>query len=213
MLAYSAVAHAGYVGLAVLAGGEAGMRAAGLYLLAYTLTTLVAFAVLLSLMDDADHGDRLERLAGLGRRRPWLAAALGVAMLSLAGFPPFAGFVGKVVVVQAAIAAGHVALAVLAIATSVVAVVFYARVVTTMYLRDPDAHPLPARPVGARTAAVLALGVAAVLLLGLFPGGWLDLVASTPWLAAFCPEARGRRGSHRPLAARRGGNLHGWTRT
>jgi len=184
MLAYSAVAHAGYVGLAVLAGGEAGMRAAGLYLLAYTLTTLVAFAVLLSLMDDADHGDRLERLAGLGRRRPWLAAALGAAMLSLAGFPPFAGFVGKVVVFQAAIAAGHVALAVLAIATSVVAVVYYARVVTTMYLRDPDGHPASARRVGARTATVLAVGVSGVLLLGLFPGGWLDLVASTPWLAA-----------------------------
>jgi NADH-quinone oxidoreductase subunit N len=184
MLAYSAVAHAGYVGLAVLAGGEAGMRAAGFYLLAYTLTTLAAFAVLLSLMDDDDRGDRIERLAGLGRRRPWLAAALGLSMLSLAGFPPFAGFVAKVVVFQAAIAAGHVSLAVLAIITSVVAVVFYARVVTTMYLRDPDAHALPARPIGGRTATVLALGIAGVVLLGLFPGGWFDLVASTPWLAA-----------------------------
>jgi NADH-quinone oxidoreductase subunit N len=184
MLAYSAVAHAGYVGLAVLAGGEAGMRAAGFYLLAYTLTTLAAFAVLLSLMDDDDRGDRFERLAGLGRRRPWLAAALGLTMLSLAGFPPLAGFVAKVVVFQAAIAAGHVALAVLAIATSVVAVVFYARVVTTMYLRDPDSHAVTARPVGGKTAAVLALGIAGVVLLGLFPGGWFDLVASTPWLAA-----------------------------
>ncbi|MDA0699597.1 MAG: NADH-quinone oxidoreductase subunit N [bacterium] len=184
MLAYSAVAHAGYVGLAVLAGGEAGMRAAGFYLLAYTLTTLAAFAVLLSLMDDDDRGDRLERLAGLGRRRPWLAAALSMAMLSLAGFPPFAGFIGKVAVFQAAIAAGHVALAVLAIGTSVVAVVFYARVVTTMYLRDPDSHALPARRVGHRTAAVLTVGVVGMLLLGLFPGGWFDLVASTPWLAA-----------------------------
>jgi NADH-quinone oxidoreductase subunit N len=183
MLAYSAVAHAGYVGLAVLAGGEAGMRAAGFYLLAYTLTTLAAFAVLLTLMDDDDRGDRLERLAGLGRRRPWMAAALGLTMLSLAGFPPLAGFVGKLVVFQAAIAAGHVALAVLAIVTSVVAVVFYARVVTTMYLRESDGHALPARPIGAKTATVLALTVAGIVWLGLFPGGWFDLVARSPWVA------------------------------
>ena len=184
MLAYSAVAHAGYVGLAVLAGGEDGVRAAAFYLLAYTLTSVAAFAVLLSLMDDDDRGDRLERFAGLGRRRPWLAAGMAVTMLSLAGFPPFAGFIGKVLVFQAAIAAGHAALAVLGIATSVVAVVFYARVVTTMYLREPDAHAAPARPVGRRTATVLALGVIGTLVFGLFPGGWLDLVARAPWLAS-----------------------------
>jgi NADH-quinone oxidoreductase subunit N len=105
-------------------------------------------------------------------------------MLSLAGFPPFAGFIGKVLVFQAAIAAGHAALAVLGIATSVVAVVFYARVVTTMYLREPDAHTAPSRPVGRRTATVLALGVIGTVVFGLFPGGWLDLVARAPWLAS-----------------------------
>ena len=108
MLAYSAVAHAGYVGLAVLAGGAGRpARPRPTYLLTYTFTSVAAFAVLLSLMDDDDRGDRIERLAGLGRRRPWLAAALAVVMLSLAGFPPFAGFIGKAVVFQAAIAAGH----------------------------------------------------------------------------------------------------------
>jgi len=184
MLAYSAVAHAGYVGLAVLVGGAAGIQAASYYLLTYTFTSVAAFAVLLSLMDDDDRGDRLERLAGLGRRRPWLAAALAVVMLSLAGFPPFAGFVGKAVVFQAAIAAGHASLAVLGIATAVVAVVFYARVVMTMYLREPDAHTPATRPVRRRTAVVMALGVAATLVLGVFPGLWLDWIARAPWWSA-----------------------------
>lgn len=184
MLAYSAVAHAGYVGLAVLAGGREGTAAAAFYLLAYTVTTIVAFAVLLSIMNDDDRGDRLERLEGLGRRRPWLAAALAVAMLSLAGFPPFAGFIGKLMVFQAAIAAGHASLAVIGIATAVVAVAVYARVVVAMYLRDPDAHAIPARPLGRRTLAVLTLGVVGIVALGLFPGGWLDLVARTPWWVA-----------------------------
>ena len=184
LLAYSAVAHAGYLGLAVLAGGRDGVGAASYYLLAYTLTNLAAFAVLLALMDADDRGDRLERFAGLGHRRPWLAAGLAIAMLSLAGFPPFAGFLAKALVFQAAIAAGHTALAVLGIVTAIVAVFFYARVVTTMYMQAPDAHTPEPRPVGRRTAVVLAVGIAGTVLLGLFPGAWLDLVASTPWWGA-----------------------------
>jgi NADH-quinone oxidoreductase subunit N len=181
LLAYSAVAHAGYVGLAVLAGGDAGLRAAAFYLLAYTFTGLLAFAALLALLGDDDRGDRLERLAGLGRRRPLLAVALAVALGSLAGFPPFAGFVAKVVVFQAAIAAGHVALAVLGIVTSVVAVFYYARVALSMFLVDSAVARVPARerpPLGRRAAAALALALAGVLLLGLFPGGWLAAFAA-----------------------------------
>ena len=179
MLAYSAVAHAGYVGLAVLAGGADGARAAATYLLAYTFVNLLAFAVLTTLMGDDDQGDRLERLAGLGRRHPWLAAALALSMVGLAGFPPLAGFVGKVAVFQAAIAAGHVPLAVLGIVTSVVAVVYYGRVVVTLYLRDPD-HHAATRHGAPRTSAALALLAAGTVLLGLFPGWWLDLLARVP---------------------------------
>jgi len=170
MLAYSAVAHAGYLGLAVLAGGDLGMRAAGFYLFAYTLTTLMAFAVLLSLMGDDDGGDQLEGLAGLGRRRPWLAGGLALAMLSLAGFPPTAGFIGKILVFGAAIGQGYVALAVLAIITSVVAIVFYTRVVLSMFLGEGDGSRLPLRRVGVRTAAVLALGALGTIVFGLLPG-------------------------------------------
>jgi NADH-quinone oxidoreductase subunit N len=173
LLAYSAVAHAGYLGLAVLAGGDEGVRAAAFYLLAYAFTGLLAFGALLALMDDDDRGDRLERLAGLGRRRPLLAVALAVALASLAGFPPFAGFIGKVVVFQAAIAAGHVALAVVGIVTSVVAVFYYARVVLGMFLHEGSAVAAPRPPLGRRAAAAIALALAGVLALGLYPGGWL----------------------------------------
>ncbi len=181
MLAYSAVAHAGYVGLAVLAGGPGGARAAAVYLLAYTVTNVVAFGVLLAVMDDDDRGDRLDRLAGMGYSRPWLAALLSLAMLGLSGFPPFAGFIGKVAVFQAVIAAGYMPLAVLGIATSVVAVVFYGRVVIALYLRDND-HPLVRRPVPASAGVALAIAAAGVVLLGLFPGWWLDLLARAPML-------------------------------
>ena len=178
MLAYSAVAHAGYLGLAVLAVSDTGMAAAGFYLAAYTLMSVGAFAVLTQIMDDDDRGDSIERFAGLGRSRPWLAAAMAVCLLSLAGIPPLAGFIGKVLVIQAAIGAGHAALAVLAIATSVVAVVYYARVVVAMYFRDPDggAARAPERPTARPVAVVLAIAVVGTLVLGLVPGLWYTLL-------------------------------------
>jgi len=102
---------------------------------------------------------------------------MAVSLLSLAGIPPLAGFVGKVLVIQAAIATGHAALAVLAIVTSVVAVVYYARVVVAMYVRDPSGA---ARTPERRTARPLgiALGIAVVgtIVLGLVPGLWYGLV-------------------------------------
>ncbi len=186
MLAYSAVAHAGYLGLAVVAAGADGMAAAGFYLAAYTLMTAGAFAVLTQVMDDDDRGDTIEHFAGLGRRRPWLAAAMAVCLLSLAGIPPFAGFIGKVLVIQAAITAGHVVLAVLAVVTSVVAVVYYARVVVAMYFREQSsAARLPERP--ASRSVDVAIGIAAVgtLLLGLLPGLWYTLLEQGQNLLVF----------------------------
>lgn len=175
LLAYSAVAHAGYVGLALLAGPD-GMGAAAGYLLAYTVANVAAFAVLLRVVGDDDRGDQLARFAGLAKRRPFLAACMALAMFSLAGFPPTVGFVAKLSVFQAAIAAGWWPLALLGILTSVLAVVFYARVVLTMYQREPDGPaPLASRP-AAGTVLTLALASSAVLLLGLFPAWWMGLI-------------------------------------
>ena len=174
MLAYSSVAHAGYLGLAVLAAGTVGLRAAGWYLLAYTLMTAGAFAVLTLIADRSDRGDHLERFAGLGRTRPGLALAFTIFLLSLTGIPPLAGFTGKLLVFQAAIVAGYAPLAVVGILTSVVAAVYYFRVIAYMYFREPEYEPIGA---GGRVT-VLAVGIAAAgtVLLGILPGWWYGLL-------------------------------------
>ena len=174
MLAYSAVAHAGYLGLAVLAAGTVGTRAVVWYLTAYTLMNAGAFAVLTLIGDKNDHGDDLERFAGLGRKRPWLAATMTLFMLSLAGIPPLAGFTGKILVFGAAIEAGYITLAIIAIITSVVAVFYYFRVIGAMYFREPEYEP----PRFFSGATNLAIGVAALgtVLLGILPGWWYGLL-------------------------------------
>ncbi len=174
MLAYSAVAHAGYLGLAVLSADHGGLRAGIWYLTAYTLMNIGAFAVLTFITDGDDRGDDIERFAGLGRRRPWLAFAMTLFLLSLGGIPPLAGFTGKILVFQSAIASGYVWLAVLGIITSIVALVYYFRVVAAMYFREPE-REMPSYRSG---AAALAIGVGAVgtALLGLFPGWWYALL-------------------------------------
>ena len=174
MLAYSAVAHAGYLGLAVLAADTVGMQAAIWYLTAYAFMNAGAFAILTLLSDKNDHGDDIERFAGLGRTRPYLAAAMTVFLLSLAGIPLLAGFVGKILVFQAAISAGYIGLAVLGIITSIVAVVYYVRPVMMMYFRDAEYET----PAYRSLATNIAIGVAVfmTLLLGIFPGWWYGLL-------------------------------------
>lgn len=174
MLAYSAVAHAGYLGLAVLGVGFGGVQAAMWYLMAYALMNAGAFAVLTLLSDRFDHGDDLERFAGLGKTRPWLAAAMALFMLSLAGIPPLAGFAGKIMVFGAALEAGHYLLATIGIATSVVAAAYYFRIVTFMYFREP-AYETP-RFDSSFTGAAVALAAAGTVLFGLFPGWWYGLL-------------------------------------
>ncbi|MEX2536920.1 MAG: NADH-quinone oxidoreductase subunit N [Trueperaceae bacterium] len=174
MLAYSAVAHAGYLGLAVLAVDAGGMRAGMWYLLAYTLMTAGAFAVLTLMSDRLDHGDDLERFAGLSRTRPMLAAAMAVFMLSLAGIPPLAGFAGKVMVFGAVLEAGHFTLAVIGILTSVVAAAYYFRVIAFMYFREPAFTAQGFH--SASTGAAVAVAAAGTVLLGLFPGWWYGLL-------------------------------------
>ena len=176
MLAYSAVAHAGYLGMAVLAADSGGVRAGAWYLLAYTLMNLGAFAVLTLTSDSNDRGDDLERFSGLGRRRPWLAFAMTLFLLSLGGIPPLAGFTGKILVFQAVIEAGYVWLAVLGILTSVVALVYYFRLVGIMYFREPE-HALPSYRSPAAALAIAA-AVAGTVLLGVFPGWWYALLGT-----------------------------------
>lgn len=182
MLAYSSVAHAGYLGLAVLATDHGGVAAAAFYLTAYAFMNSGAFAVLSLVTDANDHGDDLERFAGLGRRRPWLAATMTLFMLSLGGIPFLGGFTGKVLVFQAAVDAGYLWLALLGIATSIVALVYYFRVVGYMYFRE-SAYEVPAFRSSAAWVAIVVAAVGTILL-GVYPGWWHTLLAQGPRLLA-----------------------------
>jgi NADH-quinone oxidoreductase subunit N len=172
MLAYSAIGHAGYLGLALLNADGTGMNAAAWYLMAYTLMNAGAFAVLTLLTDKNDYGDTIERFAGLGKTKPFLAASLTIFLLSLAGIPLLAGFVGKILVFQSAIQAGYTALAVAAIITSVIALVYYVRPVVYMYFRESEYIPLENKSGATRFVVVFAL--VGTVLLGVFPGWQFD---------------------------------------
>lgn len=184
ILAYSAVAHAGYLGLALLAPDNGGTAAAAFYLTAYALMNAGAFAVLTLMTDANDKGDDLERFAGLGRKRPWLAATLTFFLLSLGGIPPLAGFAGKILVFQSVLEAGWIWLGVLGIITSVVALVYYFRIIGYMYFRHSEYEP----PNVKSAATNVAIGVALVgtVLFGLFPGLWHNLLrAGQTFVAGF----------------------------
>ena len=175
LLAYSAVAHAGYLGLALLAADTVGGAQAIIwYLTAYTFMNVGAFAVLSLLTDRNDHGDDLERFAGLGKTRPYLAFAMALFLLSLTGIPPLAGFIGKILVFQAALQAGYTSLAVIAILTSIVAAIYYVRVIAVMYFRDPETTEVGSK--SALTGVAIALAVLGTVALGVLPGWWYGLL-------------------------------------
>ncbi|MGB3541365.1 NADH-quinone oxidoreductase subunit N [Rubrivirga sp.] len=178
MLAYSSVAHAGYI-LAGLAAGAAGYGAALFYLVAYTLMNVGAFGVIGALEWDGEQGadQELDSLSGVGYRKPFLGVAMGVFMFALTGFPPLAGFIGKYLVFAAAVDAGLVWLAVVGVLASVVSGVYYIRVLVVIWMRSPDEAPANAQqafPVGTATAAVVGFCVVALLALGILPAGLID---------------------------------------
>jgi len=172
MLAYSAIAHAGYliVGMAAAPASAAG-GAILYYLLAYAFTNLGAFAVI---------GEQVMRLAdyrGLARNHPGLAAAMTLFMLSLAGVPPLAGFVGKFYIFSAALDAGLVWLVIIAVLNSVISAYYYIRVIVAMYMREGgvEIERLSARP---GLLISVALAAAAVIIIGLFPQPYMNAAAS-----------------------------------
>lgn len=172
MLAYSSIAHAGYIMMAVAAAGTAGMadaalRAAAMYLMGYTFTNLGAFAVAIALEKDDGSGTNLEDFVGLGRSRPMLAFMMTVFMLSLIGIPLTGGFIGKWFVFQATLEAGLIPLAVIGVLTSVISAFYYMRIVINMYLREGSGD----EAVGATNNVTLALyaAFAGTVLMGLFP--------------------------------------------
>ncbi len=187
MLAYSSIAHAGYLLTAIVGSVPETSPLGGtgilFYLTAYSLMTLGAFGVLVLIGGGADRRETLNDLNGLAGRSPGLALAMAIFMISLAGIPPTAGFFGKFYAFGAAVQAGYVGLAVIGVLSSVVAAFYYFRVVVYMYMKPSEKTFLPyRRPAIANfTVAVLAI---AVLYVGIFPETLLQL-ARNAFLSLF----------------------------
>ena len=176
MLAYSSVAHAGYLLVALTAGGTQGTSAFLVYIIAYTLMSLGAFAVLIAKGRGGESEVLIDDLSGLAARRPWLAFALAVCMLSLLGFPGTAGFIGKWYILIAATGAGQNTLAAILVLTSVISAGYYLPVIMAMYMKP---EPNEAAHVDVQLdrwgRAAVAVAVTGLLLFGVWPNRLFDL--------------------------------------
>ena len=184
MLAYSTIAQMGFLLLGMSVGVVSGNTLSGanayssamFYVVTYVLTAAGTFGLLLYLARDGHESEEIADLAGLGRRRPWLAGVMIVFMCSLAGFPPLVGFYAKFAVLQALVTTnvtGYLILAVVAVLFSLVGAFYYLRVVKVMLFDEPVGAAPEAR--GSGVSALLALNGAAVLGLGLLPGGLMAM--------------------------------------
>jgi NADH-quinone oxidoreductase subunit N len=178
MLAYSSIAHGGYLLVGLVAANQVGKAAILFYLLAYSVTNLAAFGVIALLGTRDKANDNLRDYAGLWHTRPALAALMTVCLLSLGGLPPTAGFIGKWYIFSAAVSAGYYSLAVIGMLTSVISVFFYLRVVVMMYMAERDGSTAPVRITGVGMAA-LAVSIAAIFYLGFLPTKVIDLAANS----------------------------------
>ena len=173
MLAYSSLAHAGYLVAALAAGTPRAGGAALFYLLTYALMTIGAFGVLVAVAGEGEPRDGAADFAGLAERRPMLAGAMTIFLFSLMGIPPLAGFAGKLYLIETIVVAGDVGLATILILNSVVAGFYYLRVILDMFTRDPvgEAPVIEARPY---VAGCLFVAMVATIFLGVFPDIALD---------------------------------------
>lgn len=175
MLAYSSIAHAGYIMIAVAASVATpdGVSAALFYMFAYLFTNMGAFAIVIAVERKTNEGVELDDYKGLARRSPLLALAMAYFMLSLTGVPPTGGFSGKFFVFRAAIEADLVWLAIIGVITSVVSGYYYLRVVFMMYMMDGEGE---VQDGWGLNGTAVAIAVVATLILGFLPGTWFDIV-------------------------------------
>jgi len=174
MLAWSSIGQMGYVALAFVAYPSGGDRAALFYIVAYAAAGLAAFGAVAALSEASDRDD-IDAYRGLGYRSPLAGAALALAMFSLAGIPPTAGFMAKFAVFSAALRAGEVSLALVGIASALVAVFFYLRVVVVLYMKSPQ-ELSDIRPLNSAEILALAIPGIVIVLLGIYPQPLLDLL-------------------------------------
>jgi NADH-quinone oxidoreductase subunit N len=177
LLAYSSISHAGYMLLGLIAGNDTGIKGVAVYILVYTFMNLGAFLVVVALRREGIIGEDLDDMAGLVHKSPGYAILMLIFLLSLAGIPPTAGFLGKYYIFLSLIQTGHYVLAVIATLYVAVAIYYYFRVVKTMFAGELADHEPLASSFGLR----LALGVTGVLTLGIgiYPEPWLRLAQTS----------------------------------
>ena len=176
MLAYSAIAHVGFVFVGMVSGTPAGYAASMFYVLTYALMALGGFAIVIWLGRAGAEADQLDDFKGLNDRNPWFAFMMMILMLSMAGVPPFVGFWAKWSVLREAVAADATWLAVVAVLFSVIGLFYYLRVIRLMYF---DA-PRDTAPVSTMTdmKIVVSVNALAILALGIYPGALLSLCST-----------------------------------
>jgi NADH-quinone oxidoreductase subunit N len=173
LLAYSSISHAGYILIGFIAGNETGLTAVGLYLLIYTFTNIGVWTVIIALRRRDVIGEHIDDMAGLYYKHPTAAVLMLIFLLSLAGIPPTAGFIGKYYLFAAAIETGHNTLAVIAVLNAAISIYFYLRIVVSMFMRDAtEKTGLTFAP-----GLTMALGVAfiATMLIGIYPDPFIVL--------------------------------------
>jgi NADH-quinone oxidoreductase subunit N len=171
LIAYSSIAHAGYLFYAFLGAGSTRFEAVVFYVLAYGVMNLLAFAALPPHADDLAR-DRLDNLRGLFHRAPFSAVLIGIAMLSLAGIPPFPGFVAKFLIFKNVIAAGYTTYAVLGLVGSYLGIYFYLRVIQLMFM-SPDQNDVRHGRLGSMAIGAALICLAAAFVIGVYPASML----------------------------------------
>jgi proton-translocating NADH-quinone oxidoreductase chain N len=175
LLAYSSIAHAGFILTAVIAASAAGLSSSLFYLAVYGLTTVGAFAVITLVRDPGGEADHLSRWAGLGKRSPLVAGIFALFLLAFAGIPLTSGFTGKFAVFQAAIAGGAMPLVIVGVLASAIAAFFYVRVIVLMFFSDPVPDGPEVVVPNVFTGTAVAVGVVSTVVLGIVPEPVLSL--------------------------------------
>ncbi len=174
MLAYSGIAHAGYIMVALIASNDMGMTAVLFYMVAYALMNIGAFAIVIILGRKGEENSELADFSGLGFKHPVLAVTMTIFLLSMAGIPPLAGFMGKFYVFSAALKSGFIMLAIIGVINSVISVYYYLRVTVFMYMKDPmrEFTPLSTSPCILGAVFVALWGT---IQFGIFPSSIIEL--------------------------------------
>lgn len=177
MLAYSAIAQAGFILIGVIAASPAGLASALFYLTAYSFITIGAFAIVTMVRNASGEANDLDQWKGLGKKSPWIGAIFAIFMLALAGIPLTTGFVAKFAVFSAGIASGAAVLVIFGVVASVISAFFYARVIVLMFFSDVTETTADVVLPSPFTTIALAVSAALTVILGVIPQPLLDLVA------------------------------------